>query len=284
MSDNVLSICFRDQFNEYLSVDAVHLKSQDLQRMKHNVPVFGMAKSRYQPMRGLHPDGVVLIPCFTFGVYIAPSIGKWRSTFETLPRIADQIEWEKRIPKVMWRGANTGDRQWLTDIGMRRNDSTLDIEFMEWKPSKLSPHHSENFKTIQQFCHYKYLLHQEGMSYSNRFKYLLLCGSPVIFAHIYKWEEYWYHLLKHDYNVLVFQDRGNEALFKNLTKAIMVDDVKAKFIGGNGRALVERYLSEQAVLCYFRNVLIKYAKLFIYKPKKHPKAVNIDEFLTGYSS
>lgn len=252
--------------------------------MKHRVPVFGFAKTKYQPTWGLHPDGIVLIPCFTFWISLGPSIGKWRQIFETLPGIADKIKWDDRVPKVMWRGARTGDRRWLTGIGERRNDSTLDIEFMQWKPGKINRYASDNFKTIQEFCQYKYLLHQEGWSYSNRIKYLMLCGSPVIFAHFFKWEEYWYHLLKHDHNVIVFTEKGNEDSFKNLTQTIIQDNEKAKSIGANGRALVQKYLSEQAVLCYFRNVLIRYQKLFTYKPLKRPNAVKIDEFLIGYSS
>ena len=264
--------------------DAVNLRTPELNKAKHNVPVFGFTKTKHQPTWGLHPDGIVLIPCFTFWIFIAPSIGRWKSNLETLPKVADRISWKNRIGKLMWRGARTGDRRWLTGIGERRNDSTLDIEFIDWKPGKLSSHYSDNFKTIQEYCKYKYLLHQEGWSYSNRLKYLMLCGSPVIYANFYEWEEYWYHLLIHDYNVFIFKDNGNETLFKNLTNSIMSDEVKAKYVGENGRDLVQRYLSEQAIICYFRNVLIEYAKLFTYKPMKHPNAVKIDEFLVGYSS
>jgi hypothetical protein len=252
--------------------------------MIHKVPIFGLSKSRHQPTEGLHPDGIILIPCFTLWVFTAPSIGRWRSTFETLPKIADKVRWEDRVSKVMWRGARNGNRWWLTGIGERRNDSTLDIEFIDWKPGNLSTQYSDNFKTIQQYCQYKYLLHQEGWSYSNRLKYLLLCGSPVIYANFFGWEEYWYHLLKHDYNIVVFKDKENEKAFKNLTQAIIQDDKKAKFIGTNGRALIQKYLSEQAVLCYFRNLLIEYEKLFTYKPRKHPNAVKIDDFLIEYSA
>lgn len=268
----------------YFMEDAVNLKTPELNKMKHNVPVFGLTKTRRPPGWGLHHEGVIMVPCFTFWVFIAPNIGRWRSQFEMLPKIADKIRWEKRINKLMWRGAQTGDRWWLTGIGERRNDTRLDIEFIEWKSRKFKNRYSDNFKTIQEFCQYKYLLHQEGWSYSNRLKYLLLCGSPVIFANFYEWEEYWYHLLKHDYNVLVFRDKQNENSFKNFTQAIMQDDRKAKFIGENGRALIQKYLSEQAVLCYFRNLLIEYGKLFAYTPEKHAKAVPIDEFLVGYSS
>jgi EGF-domain serine glucosyl/xylosyltransferase len=264
--------------------DAVNLRTPELNREKHKVPVFGFTKTDQQPTWGLHPDGIVLIPCFTMWVFQAPSIGRWKSIFERVPRVADQISWENRIDKLMWRGARTGDRQWLTDIGERKNDSTLDIEFIQWKPGKLSSLYSDNFKTVHEFCRYKYLLHQEGWSYSNRLKYLMLCGSPVIYAKFHGWEEYWYHLLKPDHNILLFKDKGNEQSFRNVTRSIMQNDEKAILVGNNGRALIEQYLSEQAILCYFRNVLIRYAKLFAYKPLRHPKAVTIDEFLTGYSS
>ena len=262
----------------------MNLRTPGLNKAKHNVPVFGFAKSNHQPTWGLRPDGIVLIPCFTLWVFVAPSMGRWRSTFETLPKVADRLSWEDRIGKLMWRGAKTGDRQWLTGIGERKNDSALDIEFIQWKPGKLSSQYSDNFKTVQEYCRYKYLLHQEGWSYSNRLKYLMLCGSPVIHANFYGWEEYWYHLLTPDHNILVFKDKGNETSFKHLIRSIMHDDEKAIYVGNNGRALIQQYSSEQAILCYFRNVLLRYAKLFAYKPLRHPRAVKIDEFLIGYSS
>ncbi|CAF1538335.1 unnamed protein product [Adineta ricciae] len=262
--------------------DAVMLNSSDLNKKKHKVPVFGFAKTHKPPIWGLHPDGIVLIPCFTLWASLAPGIGRWRSVLENVPKIAEKIKWENRMNKLMWRGAQTGDRQWLTEIGQRKNDSKLDIEFMDWKSSPISPYYSENFKTIQQFCEYQYLLHQEGWSYSNRLKYLLLCGSPVIFAHFREWEEYWYHLLKHDHNILIWKDKGNEKSFHNLTRHLMLDAQRAKLIGTNGKKLVQQYLNEQAILCYFRNVLIEYEKLFTYKPQKHPDAISIDEFLVGH--
>ncbi|CAF1663422.1 unnamed protein product [Adineta ricciae] len=260
------------------------LNSTNLNKKRHKVPVFGFTKTRKGPIWGLHPDGIVLIPCFTLWVFTAPKIGRWRSVLENLPKVAEKIKWENRVHKLMWRGARNGGRQWLTDIGQRKDDPALDIEFIDWKPSTLSAHYSENFKNIQQFCQYQYLLHQEGWSYSNRLKYLLLCGSPVIFANFRGWEEYWYHLLKHDYNALIWRDRDNGESFHNLTRNLMHDPQKAKFIGINGKNLVQKYLNEQAILCYLRNVLIEYEKLFAYRPRKHLNAVNIDEFLVGYSA
>ncbi|CAF0737989.1 unnamed protein product, partial [Didymodactylos carnosus] len=262
--------------------DAVQLRSRDLEKMRHNVPVFGYSKTHKEgPVGfwGMNPNGIILIPCFTFWIHEGPGLGRWRSLLETLPKVADKIKWENRIPKLLFRGARTGDRYWLTGIGERRNDSLLDIEFMEWKSGNRSRYYSDNSKTLEQFCEYKYLLHQEGWSYSNRLKYLMVCGAPVIYANFFEWEEHWYQLLKHDYNVLIFKDKYNETLFKNLTRSIVQDDKKAKLIGQRSRELVQKYLSEQAIFCYLRNVLIEYSNLFSYKPVKHPTAVKIDDYI-----
>ncbi|CAF1664454.1 unnamed protein product [Rotaria magnacalcarata] len=164
--------------------------------------------------------------------------------------MADKVVWEERMRKVMWRGARTGERQWLTEIGERRNDSLLDIEFIDWNPGNRSRFYSDNFKTIYQYAEYKYLLHQEDWSYSSRLKYLLLCGSPVIYANFYGWQEYWYHLLKHDFNIIEFKAKGSELSFYNLTREIAKNDRKAKYIGSNGRALVQKYLNDQAIQQY----------------------------------
>lgn len=271
--------CMINALAFFIVEDAAFLRTPELDKMKHKVPVFGWTKTVHKPKRSLYPDGVILIPCFTLWVFTAPYIGRWRHVLETLPREADKIKWENRIGKILWRGAENGGRTWLTEIGERKDNPLLDIEFMEWKPGTRSNVFSDNFKTIYQYCEYKYLLHQEGSSYSNRLKYLLLCGSPVIYAKFRGWQEYWYHLLKHDYNVIEFKEYGNETAFKNLTEALIKDDNKAKNIGNNGRALVQKYLNEQAIMCYFRNVLIEYSKLFTYKPVKHPNAVTIDDFI-----
>jgi len=50
----------------------------------------------------------------------------------------------------------------------------------------------------------RHLLHLTGIAYSARLKYLMLCGSAVIFPHRGDWEyrEFWYHMLKNRENVL----------------------------------------------------------------------------------
>ena len=54
-----------------------------------------------------------------------------------------------------------------------------------------------------------------GVGYSARLKYLMLCGSPVIFPHKGYWEynEFWYHLLKDKENI-VFTGEPNLQCFE----------------------------------------------------------------------
>ena len=52
---------------------------------------------------------------------------------------------------------------------------------------------------------YRYLLHLSGVAYSSRLKYLLLCGSAVVFPHKGEHEhvEFWQHLLKDRHNIVL---------------------------------------------------------------------------------
>ena len=51
----------------------------------------------------------------------------------------------------------------------------------------------------------RYLLHLSGVAYSSRLKYLLLCGSAVVFPHKGEHEhvEFWQHLLKDRHNIVL---------------------------------------------------------------------------------
>ena len=49
------------------------------------------------------------------------------------------------------------------------------------------------------------LLHLSGVAYSARLKFLMLCGSPVVFPHRGYWEfqEFWFHMLKDRENIIL---------------------------------------------------------------------------------
>jgi hypothetical protein len=151
----------------------------------------------------------------------------------------------------------------------------MDVSFMNWERSKFQalPIHKE-YRTLEQHCDYKYLLHLEGKTYSGRLKYLLLCGSPVIFAKIAGWEEFWYHLLTHQENIIIL-DSVDEVLLLNMTNYLLENSERASRIGINGRNLVLKYLNEQAIICYMRNMLLTYGKLVDYQVTKRDQVTVI---------
>ena len=69
--------------------DVANLWISELNKEKHKILVFDFAKTNNQLSWSLHPDGIVLILCFTLGVFLAPSIGRWKSIFGSVLRVAD---------------------------------------------------------------------------------------------------------------------------------------------------------------------------------------------------
>ena len=87
-----------------------------------------------------------------------------------------------------------------------------------WNPCSHSTHPLSSANWLS-----RYLLHMSGVTYSTRLRYLLLCGSPVIFPHKGEHEhvEFWQHLLKDRHNIVLtgaqqsldFIPRCSEPLF-----------------------------------------------------------------------
>ncbi len=54
---------------------------------------------------------------------------------------------------------------------------------MDWQESGFLRRRLHNeYRTLEEHCNHKYLLHLEGNTFSGRLKYLLLCASPVIYV------------------------------------------------------------------------------------------------------
>jgi len=275
-----VKILFRyviDTFNDIPNMEfLIHVG--DSVDMKRNIthpskcPVFGFAKKRKKVMNDTNADGVVRIPCFSFWSWPEARITRWDQKIISIKQAGDSITFDKRKSQLFWRGARTGHRTAFVAI-TEKHRQIMDISFMNWQRSGflgISVH--KQYRTLEQHCNYKYLLHLEGNTFSGRLKYLLLCGSPVIFAKIDGWEEFWYHLLKHQENIIIL-DSLDEALLLNMTNYLFENSERASRIGMNGRNIVLKYLNEQAVICYMRNVLLAYSKLVDYQVAKHDRAI-----------
>ncbi|CAF3840972.1 unnamed protein product [Rotaria sp. Silwood1] len=242
--------------------------------MKRNIthpskcPVFGFAKNKNDLVNGTYTDGVVSIPCFSFWSWPEARITRWNKKIISIKKAGDRKTFAMKKSKLFWRGAETGRRVDIVPIAKKHRE-IMDVSFMDWQiPEFLNRSTHKEYRTLEQHCNYKYLLHLEGNTFSGRLKYLLICASPVIFLKINGWEEFWYHLLKHKENIIIL-DSVSEASLLNMTNYLLENSERASHIGINGRNLVLKYLNEQAIICYMRNVLLTYSKLINYQVTKH---------------
>jgi hypothetical protein len=268
-----------DTFNDIPNMEFL-IHAGDSVDMTRNVthplkcPVFGFARKKNDILNSAYTDGVVSIPCFSFWNWPEAEITRWNEKIISIKQAGDKKTFDKKESKLFWRGAQTGQRDKFVSITEKYRQK-MDVSFMNWERSEFQalPIHKE-YRTLEQHCDYKYLLHLEGKTYSGRLKYLLLCGSPVIFAKIAGWEEFWYHLLTHQENIIIL-DSVDEVLLLNLTNYLLENSERASCIGINGRNLVLKYLNEQAIICYMRNVFLTYGKLVDYQVTKRDQVTVI---------
>ena len=260
--------------------DAVDLGAE-LNGALFNVPIFAIAKSK-KISWGLRPDRIVLMPCFTLWSWPEARAGRWPRKFESIITASQQFEYEKRVPKLFWRGFEFPKRSWFIKVANQHLDNMdVQVNWFTKTNDSLAFTPTDKFKSLEDHCNYKYLLHLEGHTYSSRVKYLLLCGSTVVFNVIEQWEEYWYHLLEHGKNVIFFEQNGNETALNSTLQFLTKHQDEVRSIGRRGQEIAQRYLNEHAVSCYWWKLLHEYGQLLGYTPRLHPDAVHIDDLILG---
>ncbi|UJR13110.1 hypothetical protein I4U23_000134 [Adineta vaga] len=264
--------------------DVVDLKSEELNNILFKVPIFGFTKTNWTRI-GLRSDAIILMPCFTFWSWPEVRVGRWTKIYQSILDISHKIEYDKRIPKLFWRGVDSWKRDWFINMTSKYSD-ILDVNVINWNKNVdgLSYIGSNAYTSLEQHCHYKYLAHLEGNTYSARLKYILLCGSPVVNTPIQYWQEYWYHLLIDRKNIIMFEANRNESVLNRTLDILRYNESFIRQIGQQGQWIVKNYLNEHAVTCYWWKLLQEYSKLFAYKPTLHPNAVYIDDFILSKSS
>ena len=200
-------------------------------------PIFGFAKNKKHVANDAFTDGVVSIPCFSFWSWSEARITRWDQKMISIKQAGSRNTFDEKTNKIFWRGARTGDRATFVSLTEKHRE-IMDVSFMDWRGTgflRLSRH--KEYRTLEQHCDYKYLLHLEGNTFSGRLKYLLLCGSPVIFVKVNGWEEFWYHLLQHQENIILL-DKVDEVLLMNTTNYLLENPERASRIGINGQNTV----------------------------------------------
>ena len=276
-----------DTFSNFTDMD-LFFNVEDTTGLGHfndvlfNVPVFALTKSK-KVKHGLRHENIILMPCFTLWSWPEARTGRWKGKLNSILNAGLRLKFEERTSKAFWRGVfNNEGRSWFHSLSVKY-PNLVDVQQNTWsgRANAIALTGSEAYTTLEDHCKFKYLLHIEGGSYSSRLKYLLLCGSTVIYDRGNHWDEYWYHLLEHNQNVILFEKRGNEDEFKKLHEFLSKNEDKAKEIGNQGRQLVSHYLSENAISCFWWKILDEYGKLIGYKPTLHPDAIPMEDYLLG---
>ena len=122
-------------------------------------------------------------------------------------------------------------------------------------------------------CGYKYLLNSASIGYANKFKYLLLCGSVVIYVRdgmVHK-EFYEYGLLPGVHYVAVDKAQDVPAMVRWLRQ----NDDYARAVALAGRARMAT-LHIDAVSDFMAELLTQYAKLQTFAPTPAKGAIKVN--------
>eukprot|EP01112_Ceratiomyxa_fruticulosa_P004872 TRINITY_DN1543_c0_g1_i1.p1 TRINITY_DN1543_c0_g1~~TRINITY_DN1543_c0_g1_i1.p1 ORF type:complete len:422 (-),score=65.93 TRINITY_DN1543_c0_g1_i1:64-1329(-) len=207
-------------------------------------------------------DRAVVIPDITFGAWPDVLPMEYLRERELLYSVAENKTWETRKNQIYFRGTATSMRNLLYDIA-QKHPQYFDIEVHVPKDnSKIVP--------LEEICNYNYLVHFEGVSYSSRIKYLMMCNSLVIWGHHSpfrqeKYIEFWYDLLV-PYENYIPLDPVEESEVLKLIQWIEEHPHDVKRIAKNAYDLTINTLSRENIECYWQTLLKEYATRIDYKP------------------
>ncbi|KAF3924090.1 hypothetical protein ABW20_dc0108612 [Dactylellina cionopaga] len=205
-----------------------------------------------------------LMPDFGYWSWPEPKVGSYPEVRLKALLAEETIPWEKKIPKIVWRGATLKLPVRLALLDKTKDAKWADVKALDWESPESK---AQNLLSMSDHCHYKFVAHTEGHSYSGRLKYLQQCRSVVI-AHELEWIQHYHPLLvssgpNQNYVACKRDFSDLEDVIQDLRK----DEKKAKKIADNSVKLFrERYLSPAAEACYWRK-FIKGWRSVSFEPK-----------------
>jgi len=195
-----------------------------------------------------------LVPDFSFNHWKEARIPEWPVIQEKLREARKLHPFSKRIAKAFWRGAVTGFTRSLLVKISENNPEVVDAKFMDWNDNM-------QYVSLPDHCQYKYLVHTDGNSYSARLKYLMGCGSIVLYQE-QDFPEFWSHLLEDGVNMIRVK-RDYSDLVKKMEDLQHMDAIQLEKIGKNAAKLFDEQLSLDAIHCYWATALKRYATLLM---------------------
>ncbi|QDS69153.1 hypothetical protein FKW77_010495 [Venturia effusa] len=201
--------------------------------------VWALAKLREQEEQWIMPD---------FGYWSWPNdnMGEYsqvrREIRDTEPA------WNDKRPLAVWRGAPATNPLREDLIKVSEGKSWSDVKAIDWA-------NQDNFLTMPEHCHYQYVIHTEGHSYSGRAKYLLNCASVSV-THKMDWSEPHTHLFvpTGPYQNIVVVERDWSDLDEKVEYLKKNPEVARRIAENSANTFRDRYLSPAAQACYWRKL------------------------------
>eukprot|EP01112_Ceratiomyxa_fruticulosa_P000346 TRINITY_DN10312_c0_g1_i1.p1 TRINITY_DN10312_c0_g1~~TRINITY_DN10312_c0_g1_i1.p1 ORF type:complete len:416 (-),score=55.52 TRINITY_DN10312_c0_g1_i1:100-1347(-) len=225
----------------------------------HGAPVFAMDK--------LPKDPHILVPDFTFSSYPGSYKQGYVGMRKSLLKKKDEFIWRKRDRRVFFRGnGNSSARKKLYHLSKQYDKANTIFDVWVSTSTNLDAKEAmENrvFRTMEEHCNYTYLAHAEGLFYSSKLKYLMLCKSLVFWVHDTsvrpnKTIEFWYDLLvpwKH--YVPINPSNATETM--QIINMVRSNEDEAFRIAENGFRISRDLLTPWNIRCYWQHVLNEYA-------------------------
>ncbi|EPS41153.1 hypothetical protein H072_4939 [Dactylellina haptotyla CBS 200.50] len=212
-----------------------------------------------------------LMPDFGYWSWPEPKVGSYDEIRIKALMAEESMPWDKKIPKIVWRGATLKLPVRLALLDRTNEAEWADVKALDWGNPESKEH---DLLSMSDHCHYRFVAHTEGHSYSGRLKYLQQCRSVVI-AHELEWVQHYHSLLVSEgpnQNYVVCKRDFSD--LEDVIKDLRANPKKAKRIADNSvKTFRDRYLTPAAEACYWRK-FIKAWRSVSFEPKLLDEAGN----------
>ena len=199
-----------------------------------------------------------LMPDFGFFSWPEPKTGAYTEVRRAMRRLEMNEPFEKKKPKLVWRGALLNDDRGKL-LEQSRGKPWADVRSINWEDKEDLKKHR---MSLADHCRYMFIAHVSGLSWSGQGKYVRNCHS-VIVSHTLEWREIYDSALVYsgpEQNAVKVADDWSD--LEATMKALIANTTAAKAIADNARAVFrDRYLTPAAEACYWRRLIQGYASV-----------------------
>ncbi|CAL5871442.1 uncharacterized protein PFLUO_LOCUS5692 [Penicillium psychrofluorescens] len=229
-------------------VFSVEDKVEDVTLPDHPVWVFARTPTE---------EAVWLMPDFSFWAWDNDNnaMGPYDQVVDRVERL--DIPWSEKKPQLVWRGKPSfAPKLRRALLEAARDQPWGDVKQVDWAKGT-------NLLKMEDHCHYMFIAHVEGRSYSASLKYRQACRS-VIVAHKLQYIQHHHYLLMSSgpHQNYVEVERDFRDLGEKLDPLVRDTDAARRIANNSVKTFRERYLTPAAEACYWRALFDGYASVW----------------------